>query len=76
MPRPQNKKVIVVTYPKLRWDSENSLKNKEYCLHNLIKYSDWDINDYEQISNLGISFCTSRIRMSRIFSLYVTKNKL
>lgn len=50
--RKLNKPVIVVTFPKLRFDSENNENNKKYCLHNLFKYSDWDSGNFEEIMNL------------------------
>ena len=50
--RPTQKKVIIVTYPKIRWDPDNNENNKNYCLHNLIKYSDWDLDNIDEIQNL------------------------
>ena len=43
---------MVVTYPKIRWDSENNSNNKNYCLHNLIKYSNCKKEYLEEIMNL------------------------
>ncbi len=50
--RPAQKQTVIVTYPKIRWDPDNNENNKNYCLHNLIKYSDWDIDNIEEIQDL------------------------
>ena len=44
-----------VNDPKLRWNSDNNGNNKNYCLHNLIKYGNCYIVDIEEIQNKSTS---------------------
>ena len=50
--RPNSEKTVIITYPKFRANPDNKEMYKNYCLHQLIKLSVWDKNDYEHIRNL------------------------
>ena len=43
--RDQDKQVIVVTYPTLRYNPNIESIYKEYCYYQMIKYSSWHIKD-------------------------------
>jgi hypothetical protein len=43
--RDQDKQVIVVTYPTLRYNPNIESIYKEYCYYQMIKYSSWHIED-------------------------------
>jgi len=50
--RKNSEKTIVITYPKFRFNPDNPEMNKYYCFHNMIKYSDWTIENIDDITNI------------------------
>jgi hypothetical protein len=44
--------VAVTMYPRLRYNPDNIEKYKEYCFHQLIRYSPWSDENYEEIKTL------------------------
>jgi hypothetical protein len=44
--------VVVTMYPRLRYNPDNIEKYKEYCFHQLIRYSPWADENYEEIKTL------------------------
>ena len=49
--RPESENTIVVTYPKVRYNPKIIETYKQYCFYQMIKYSNWTINDLETIKN-------------------------
>ena len=49
--RPDSENTIVVTYPKVRYNPKIIETYKQYCFYQMIKYSNWTINDLETIKN-------------------------
>ncbi|CAF1045089.1 unnamed protein product [Brachionus calyciflorus] len=49
--RPDNEKTVVITLPKIRYNPDNSEQLKSYCFHQMIKFSDWDITNLNEIRN-------------------------
>jgi len=50
--RAAQKKVIIITYPKVRYNTKLLAQHKEHCYYQLKKYSPWTIADYADISNM------------------------
>ncbi|RNA16636.1 hypothetical protein BpHYR1_047814 [Brachionus plicatilis] len=44
-----NEKTVVITLPKIRYNPDDTEKFKLYCYHQMIKFSDWDISNTDQI---------------------------
>ncbi|RNA33424.1 ATP-dependent DNA helicase PIF1, partial [Brachionus plicatilis] len=50
--RPDHVNTVVITYPKLRYNPNDVIRFKQYCHHQLIKYSDWDNTNIDSIKNI------------------------
>ena len=50
-PRESSDNIVVTFYPRVRYNPENIDKHKEYCYHQLIRYSSWDNENYDEITN-------------------------
>ena len=50
-PRKNNKEIIIVTYPKVRYNTKIIENHIDYCYFQLIKYSNWNIADLEILKN-------------------------
>lgn len=49
--RTESHRIVVLCFPKVRFNPSNANKLINYCYHQLIRYSSWDINDLNVISN-------------------------
>lgn len=49
--RTNNDKIIIVTYPKVRFNPKITETYKEYCFFQLIKYSNWTIKEISIIND-------------------------
>ena len=49
--RHHNKQIIIVTYPKVRYNPQIYEAYIDYCYYQTIKYSNWDIADLELLKN-------------------------
>ena len=49
--RPDSENTIAVTYPKVWYNPKIIETYKQYCFYQMIKYSNWTINDLETIKN-------------------------
>ena len=47
--RQDSDKTVVITFPKIRYNPLNKEKHKQYCYHQLIKYSNWSIDNINEI---------------------------
>ena len=50
--RPLPEKTVVIFYPKIRYYPDNPHQHKQYCYHQMIKYSPWCINTIDQIRSV------------------------
>jgi hypothetical protein len=39
-------------YPRIRFNPDNIEKYKEYCFHQIIRFSPWDDENYDEIKNV------------------------
>ena len=51
MLRKNLKKIIVVTYPKVRYNKKIPENYIDYCYFQMIKFSNWDIDDLVELKN-------------------------
>ena len=47
--RDEPHRIVVICFPKVRYNSSNATKWINYCYHQLLRYSSWDINDLNVI---------------------------
>ena len=52
--RTDSHRIVVICYPFIRYSSTDKAKLLQYCHHQLIRYSNWDVNDLNEIRNLNI----------------------
>jgi hypothetical protein len=49
--RTEPHRIVVLCFPKVRYNPTNASKLINYCYYQLIRYSSWDIDDLNEISN-------------------------
>jgi hypothetical protein len=66
--------VVVTMYPRIRFNPDNIEKYKEYCFHQIIRFSPWDDENYDEIKNVDSAIEDFKNSDTRVIGDYKVYN--